>query len=88
MSESDFEVDTSNEYLLGTGKNLPNHSLSMIGKGKFVRQSLAEIPQFRDKQSAYRYAAWLITLADVYLPDELDVISPTWEQVLHAVQNA
>lgn len=79
-------IDTTNEFILHSGENLPNHSMSMIGKGKYVAQGLATIPLFRDRQAAYRYAAWLICMAEI-LPNELDDSSPTWEQVLDAVRN-
>jgi hypothetical protein len=82
------EVDTSNDYLLSHGQNLPNHSTSMQGLGGFVRQSLPELPTFRTKQAAFRYAAYLITMADIHLPNEDGAEAHTFEVVLDACRNA
>lgn len=82
------EVNTSNDFLLSASRNLPNHSTSMVGRGNFVRQSLSEIPTFRTKQAAYRYAAYLITMAEVHLPDENGSEGHTFEVVLDACRNA
>jgi hypothetical protein len=80
-------VDTQNSYMLSAGQNLPNHSTSMAGRGKFVRQALGKIPEFRTKQQAYRYAAWLITMADSWLPDEEGCESHDFPTVLAAILN-
>lgn len=82
------EINTSNDFLLSAGQNLPNHSTSLAGRGRFVRQSLTEIPTFRTKQEAYRYAAYLITMAEVHLPDEEGSETHTFEVVLDACRNS
>ena len=82
------EIDTTNDYLLGAGQNLPNHSMSMAGLGAFVRPALSELPIWRTRQDAYRYAAWLITLAETHLPDGDDESGVTFEQVRDAVRSA
>lgn len=79
--------NTLNEWLIGTGTNLPNHTSSIAGRGSFVRQSRPEIPTFRTKQEAYRYAAWLITLAELHLPDESPTETYAFDEVLVAVRN-
>lgn len=82
------DVDTTNEYALSFGHNLPNHSTSMAGRGAFVRQSLNKIPEFRTKQQAYRYASYLTTMAEVHLPDEEGCELHDFSTVLYAIQNA
>lgn len=80
-------ISAANEYLLIQHQNLPNHSATRDGRGKFVTQQLSEIPLFREKQDAFRYAAWLITLAEK-LPDVPEESGVTFEQVLDAVHNS
>lgn len=80
-------VETTNDYGLACGQNLPNHSASMAGRGKFVRQVIPKVPEFRTKQEAYRYAAWLATLAETHLPDDKDSESHTFEEVQNAIRN-
>jgi hypothetical protein len=80
-------VDTQNSYMLSAGQNLPNHSTSMAGRGKFVRQSMNVIPEFRTKQQAYRFAAYLVTMADSWLPDEEGSELHDFETVLAAIRN-
>lgn len=82
---TEVKVITDNEYAIGAGQNLPNHSTSMNGRGRFVRQTLDRFPTFRTKQQAYRYAAWIIEMAGVHLPDEAG--AHTFEQVREAIQN-
>lgn len=84
MGVDPIEIDTVNEYLIGAGENLPNHSLSQMGRSKFIRQHLPSVPTFRTRQAAFRYAAYLLTMAEV-LPDEDG--EHTFEQVLNAVRN-
>lgn len=78
-------VDTENEYLLSRGTNLPNHSLSQMGRGAFVTPNYQAVPIFRTKQSAYRFAGWLLTMADT-LPDEEG--SHSFAQVLNAIKRS
>ena len=80
-------VDTSNDYLLSASQNLPNHSTSLAGRGKFVRQSLHTIPTFRARQEAYRYAAYLVEMAETHLPNEADCEEHTFEAVRNAIRN-
>lgn len=81
------EIDTTNEYAIHTGQNLPNHSMSMLGLGKFVRQGMQGEPTFRSRQAAYRYAAWLITVAEV-LPNEEGCEEHDFDAILSAVRNS
>lgn len=78
-------VDTGNEYLIRADKNLPNHSMSLAGRGSFVRQSVPDIPTFRTKQAAFRYAAWLIEQAEQHLPDEEGAEGHTFTLVHEAI---
>lgn len=80
------EINTQNDFLLSFGSNLPNHSMTLAGKGKFVRQSVGIVPTFRTRQEAFRYASWLIELADM-LPDEEGCESHTFEEVRKAIRN-
>lgn len=80
------EIDTTNEWALSCAHNLPNHSMTKIGRGGFIAMRLSHVPLvFRTKQCAYRFAAWLITLAET-LPDE-DERQHTFEEILRAVRN-
>jgi hypothetical protein len=80
-------IDTINEYAMSAGQNLPNHSTSIAGRGRFVRQSIPDVPTFRTKQQAYRYAAWLIEMAGNHLPDEDGCELHTFEEVRAAIIN-
>jgi hypothetical protein len=79
-------VNTLNEWAIGAGQNMDNHTESMAGRKHFVRQMTREVPAFRTKQAAFRYAAYLVTLAENTLPDEEG--AHTYEEILHAIQNA
>lgn len=81
-------VNTMNDYGLSAGQNLPNHSTSMVGRGKFIKQVTALGPVFRDRQTAYRYAAYLVTMAEVHLPDENDCEAHDFPTVLAAIRSA
>lgn len=87
MANIQPEIQTQNDFALCAGQNLPNHSTSMIGRGRFVRQGKSEVPIFRTKQDAYRYAAWLILLAEVHLPDDDGQENVTYEMVYDAISN-
>lgn len=78
-------VNCENEYAIVTGENLPNHSTSMLGRGKFVKVGSVSAPVFRTKQEAYRFCAWVICYADV-LPDEEDN-AYSFEEVREAIEN-
>jgi hypothetical protein len=81
-------IETQNDFALHAGQNLPNHSTSLAGRGRYVRQSFQEVPIFRDRESAYRYAAWLITMAEVHLPSGIKRDEPiTFDEVLNAIRN-
>lgn len=81
------EINTLNEFMLVSGRNLPNHTMSMQGKGQYVQVGRgAGTPLcFRTKQEIYRFCAWALTLG-VILPDEDG--SHEFEEVLEAVQNS
>lgn len=84
---AEIPIDTTNDYLLSAGQNLPNHTMTRAGLGRYVTQSLREVPLFRTKQEAFRYAAWLSVMADAYLPDDPDAPAFTFEQVRDAVRS-
>jgi len=66
---TDTPVRTDNEYALAAGRGQLIPLMS---------------PKFTTRQSAYRFAAWAVSMAD-YLPDETP--ASTWEEVLTAVQS-
>lgn len=81
----DFTVSTQNEFDLTAGENLPNHTTSMMGRGKFVTAGAHRPMIWRTKQSAYRFAAWLLALAEV-LPNEPG--EHTYPEVEVAIRNS
>lgn len=85
-STEEFPVNTLNEFAVHTGQNLPNHTASMVGKGKFIR--IGEFPkwgQFRTQQEVYRLCAYLLTMAEL-LPHEPG--EHTYEEVEQAIHNS
>ena len=74
------DINTTNEFLLGLTHRGPHTEA-----GKPCIRPAGLQPYFNTKQGAYRFAAWLITMADL-LPDELDSTA-TFEDVLKAVQS-
>jgi len=85
LPDEEFPVDTLNEYVVVSGTNLPNHSTSLEGRGKFVKVASGVPPVCRTKQQVFRLCAWLMSMAEI-LPDEPGEHS--YEQVLKAVHNA
>lgn len=81
-------INTGNDYGLSAGQNLPNHSTSLSGRGKFIRQVVNSLPEFRDRQAAYRFAAYLVTMAEFHLPDDDGCEGQDFEAILNAVRNA
>lgn len=79
------EVDVSNAFGLVTGENLPNHSFSLKGLSRYVAQAGdARAPLFRTQQEAFRYAAWLVNMAEYYLPNE--EVPSSFDEVREAVR--
>jgi len=79
------EIDTTNEWLLSLGTHLPNHSQSIAGRPKFVAPVLSQRQLvFRTKQQAYRFASYLIELADSLADEEGE---HSFDEVLDAVRN-
>lgn len=78
------DINTLNEFFIGTGQNLPNHSTALAGRAKFVRSTLPNVPTFRTRQQAFRYCAWVLSMVDI-LPDEPG--AHEFEEVLDAVRN-
>jgi len=80
-------IETINEYALSAGQNMPNHSTSLAGRGHYVRQGVPDVPTFRTKQAAFRYAAYIVLMAEAHLPDEEGSATHTFPQVLDAISN-
>lgn len=85
MADESTPVRTTNDYAINAGKNMENHTLTRAGLGSFVRQGVPDIPTFRTRQAAYRYAAYLIELAGHNLPDEEGCSGHTFEEVRAAL---
>ena len=83
-----FPVNTLNEFMMLQGENLPNHSTSRNGRGKFVQPGAPGNICFRSKQQLYRFIAYAATMAEdvARLPDEEG--AHTYQEVLHAIRNA
>jgi hypothetical protein len=75
-----------NSYVVTRGENLPNHSTSLSGRGKFVGVSVYPI-QVRTAQEAFKLAAWLVAMTEDYLPDEEDD-ERSFEEVLEKVRES
>ena len=74
------KINTDNEFLLG----LTRRGLHTEAGKPCIRPSDL-VPYFTTKQGAYRFAAWLVSMAEM-LPDEPG--AATFEDVLKAVQSA
>ena len=86
MADESSKIDTTNEWMLGYSRNLPNHSASKAGYSGFIAMRLSHVPLvFRTRQSAYRFAAYLITMAEL-LPHE-NTNEHTFEDILQAIHN-
>lgn len=61
-------INVQNEHAVFSGQNLPNHSTTQAGRGKFVA---AGGLQFRTNQQIYRFCAHLLKEAQTAgLPNE------------------
>jgi len=78
-------VDTTNEFIVQSGENMANHTMSMGGRSRYVivGGSTRRI-EMRTKQQAYRLCAYVLALSDT-LPDE-DVPS-SYKEVVEAINN-
>ncbi len=73
------EINTNNEFFLGLSRRHPH------GKtGEPCVKPAGLQPYWTTKQGAYRFAAWLVSMAEM-LPDETG--EATFEDVLKAVQS-
>jgi hypothetical protein len=82
-------IETANEFGWGSGTSMVNSTAGQTGLARWVAmvdnyRCLFD-PTFRTKQRAFRYAAWLVSLAEV-LPDEPGD-SHTFEEILEAIRN-
>ena len=84
-SAEEIPVNTLNEWAISSGQNMENTTYAMNDRAKFIRQGDPRVPTFRTKQEAFRYAAYLVTMAAL-LPDEEG--AHDFEEVIHAIQNA
>lgn len=80
----EFPVDNTNEYLVGSRENLPNHSAWKAGRGRFVNIGLPGAVVLRTKQAAYRLCAYILTMAEDLADEEGN---HTFDQVMDAVRN-
>lgn len=71
----DDTLNVSNEFAVNSGTNMPNHSMSMRGRGKYVQVGTGTPPVLRTRQEVYRFVAHLLHHADLIdLPDEPDAV--------------
>lgn len=80
--------NTANDFLWTAGQNMSNHSAAQAGRARFVApaRNLASNPMlFRYKQDAFRCAAWLIELADAFLPDDPESVY-SYEEIREAIR--
>lgn len=61
------EVDSRNEFVVVAGENMPNHSTTLMGRGKFVQ--FGQPRPMRTKQEMYRLIGWCLAYVDT-LPDD------------------
>lgn len=82
----EIPINTLNEHILMSGENMPNHSTSLAGLGKFIKVG-SQHPYgltFRTKQSVYRFCAYALLMVFI-LPDEEG--NHSFEDVLEAIKN-
>src|ERR1700752_4744439 len=82
-----IDIDTTNEFGWGSGTSMVNSTAGQTGLARWVgmTHNYRGDPVFRTKQRAFRYAAWLVSLAEV-LPDETGD-SHTFAEILEAIRN-
>lgn len=68
INEEDFirPINTTNDALVMMGANLPNHTTSLQGFGRWVRvgSNAQATMTFRTRQSVYRAVSWLLAMAE------------------------
>jgi hypothetical protein len=80
-------VNTQNQFTVHPGQNLPNHTTSMAGRGKYVRLGMSGPIVLRTKQEVYRLIAWLEIVEEIQdLPHE-DEYQHTIDDVREAIQS-
>ncbi len=88
MSHSDSDrptVNTNNDGAIMSGNNLPNHSTTLAGRGKFVGSAAQRVPQWRTKQELYRFIGWALVMEERHdLPNEEG--EHTLEEVIQAIR--
>lgn len=84
LPAEELAVRVDNERGLIAGENLPNHTTSMQGRGKFIMATTPGPFIIRTRQEAFRMMAHLERLIEQHaLPDEDG--SHTYEQIEEAV---
>lgn len=80
------QINTLNEWAVSAGTNMPNHTTTMRGRGKFIKLSKSDPVILRTKQEAYRLAAYILIMAELQdLPNEDG--AHTLEQITNAICN-
>lgn len=80
-SETAPQVNTANEFFLGFTRAHYN----TFDKDHGVIRPSGLLPVFCTRQQAYRFAAWLVCMAEL-LPEE--ELPSTFEEVLAAIQSS
>lgn len=64
-------MKTDNEFIVLSGQNLPNHTASLQGLGKFVTFGTGVVPIIRTRDALFRMIAHMINKAEqIDLPPE------------------
>jgi len=86
LSEERPPVNTNNDGQVMRGNNLPNHSATLAGRGKFISSAMQHNPQWRTKQELYRFVAWALVMEEAHdLPQEEG--EHTLEEVMERIRH-
>jgi len=78
-------VNTINDGIIVSGRNLPNHTMTLQGRGKFIGSGALRPPQWRTKQELYRFVAWALVQDEIHdLPNEPG--NHTLEEIIEAIK--
>lgn len=71
IESTEPRVSTVNDAVVMMGANLPNHTMSAKGFGKWVRLGTNTPTVFRTRQEAWRAVAWIMAFVERQdLPEE------------------
>lgn len=88
VGEPPKQFSHDNQFAVAAGVNLPNHSKTMAGRGRFlaIRNTTGNGIVLRTRTEALRLAGWLLVLADIHnLPWEDDT-EVSLEEMIEAIR--